>query len=291
MNVKADTQKFYFERINRVMVYINNHLGETLEMESLAEIGNYSVFHFHRIMRAYLGESLGAYIVRLRLETSVNLLRYTDLAIADVAFKVGYENPTSFNKAFKKRFGISPNEFRQNFNGLMITQSSKIEFNAMENLKSLQPKIKVVSPKKVIYSEVLGSYNQTPKIAWDNVCGFAQKNRLFGFRTEFIGISQDDPKITDPDKMRYDACIVVSRDVKPEGEIGVKEIAGGKYAVFTHKGAYEKFTNSYDYIFGTWIRESGMQLRDEPCFEKYLNSPDNTKTDKLLTEIWVPVRD
>jgi AraC family transcriptional regulator len=289
MNVKVDTQKFYFEKINRVMVYISNHLGENLEIEALAGIGNYSVFHFHRIMRAYLGESLGAYIVRLRLETSVNLLRYTEMAIADVAFKVGYENPSSFNKAFKKRFGISPNEFRQNFAGLMIADYSKIQFSAMESLKSLQPKMKVVSPKKVIYAEVLGSYNETPKIAWDKVCGFAQKNRLFGFRPEFIGISHDDPKITEPERMRYDACIVVNREVKAEGEIGVKEIAGGKYAVFTHKGPYENFSHSYNYIFGTWIRESGIQLRDEPCLEKYLNSPDNTKPEKLLTEIWVPI--
>jgi AraC family transcriptional regulator len=291
MNVKADTQKFYSEQINRVMAYISNHLSEPLDMEALAGIGNYSSFHFHRIMRAYLGESLGACIVRLRLETSVNLLRYTDLPIADIAFKVGYENPPSFNKAFKKRYGISPNEFRQDFASLMITEHSKIHFNAMETLKSLEPKIKVISPKKVIYAEVIGSYNETPKIAWDKVCGFAQKNRLFGFRNEFIGISHDDPKITEPDRMRYDACIVIHRDAKPEGDIGVKEIAGGKYAVFTHKGPYENFTHSYDYIFGKWIRDNSIELRDEPGFELYLNSPDNTKPEKLLTEIWIPIKD
>ena len=77
MNVKSDTQNFYFERINKVIQYINNHLDENPDISKLAEIGNYSPYHFHRIMKAYLGESLGAYIIRLRLETAVSLLLYS----------------------------------------------------------------------------------------------------------------------------------------------------------------------------------------------------------------------
>ena len=148
MNVKTNTQKFYYERINKVIQYIDNNLGENLDMEKLAEIGNYSSFHFHRIMRAYLGESPGAYIVRRRLESSTNLLRYSEMQIADIAFKVGYENPASFNKAFKKRYAVSPVEYRKNNLNLIISSDSKIQFNAMENLKSLKPKIKTKKPKK-----------------------------------------------------------------------------------------------------------------------------------------------
>jgi len=289
MDVGTGTQKLYFERINKVILYINNHLGEELDLEYLAEISNYSPFHFHRIMSAYLGESLGAYIVRIRLETAVSLLRYSEMAVGDVAFKVGYENPASFNKAFKKRFGISPNEYRQDYESLKKNENVKIKFKAMQSLKSIQPKIKELKPLKVIYARALGSYSQSAGKAWETVCGYAQKNHLFGFKTEFIGISHDDPKVTEPEKLRYDACIVVSKEIKPDGEIGVQEIPGGKYAVFTHMGPYENFQNSYNYIFGTWIAESGVTLRDVRSFEKYLNSPDDTKPEKLLTEIYVPI--
>ncbi len=289
MTLKHETQQHYFERINKVILYITNHLDESLEIEKLASIGNYSLFHFHRIMRAHLGESLGAYIVRLRLETSVSLLRYSEMAVNDVAFKVGYENPTSFNKAFKKRFGISPIEFKHNTSRLVKVESSKTIYKAMENLKSLQPKIKELKPKKVIYAQMLGNYSESAGKAWNTVCEFAKKNRLFGFKNEFIGISHDDPKITEPNKLRYDACIVISKEVKPEGEIGVQDIEGGRYAIFTHKGPYENFTKSYDYIFGKWLPESGFELRDVKSFEKYLNTPGNTKPEKLVTEIYVPV--
>ena len=289
MNVKANTLNFYHERINKVIQYINNHLHENLDIETLARVGHYSTFHFHRIMRAYLGESLGAFIIRLRMETAVTLLIHSKEAVNDIALKVGYENPSSFNKAFKKRFGKSPEEFRKNNEIQLKKESSKIKFNAMENLKSLQPKWKEIKPKKIIYARALGNYNQGAEKAWATISRFAKEKKLFGFNTEFLGISHDDPKITEANKLRYDACMVITKEIQPEGEIGVSEIPGGKYAVFVHKGPYEKLESSYDYIFGKWLPESGLELRNAPEFEKYLNSPENTKPEKLRTEIYIPI--
>ena len=289
MNVKADTLNFYHERINNVIHYINNHLHENLDIDKLAELGNYSPYHFHRIMRAYLGESLGAFIIRLRLETAVTLLVHSSEAINEIAFKVGYENPSSFNKAFKKRYGISPMEFKKSNEVYIKNESSKIKFYAMENLKSLQPKIKKLKSKNVIYARALGAYNESAAKAWETVCEFAKQKRLFGFKTEFLGISHDDPKITEAEKLRYDACVAITKDVHPEGEIGVREIAGGKYAMFVHKGSYSKLESSYDYIFGKWLPESGYELRNVRSFEKYLNAPEDTKEEKLKTEIYIPL--
>lgn len=77
--------------------------------------------------------------------------------------------------------------------------------------------------------------------------------------------------------------------MKPESEIGVQEIDGGKYAVFVLKGSYYLQKNSYDYIFGKWLAESSFELRNVGAFEKNLNTPDNTKPEKLKTEIYIPV--
>ena len=290
MNVKFETKQTYFERINPIVNYINNHLDEPLDLKKLAALGNYSPFHFHRIMRAYLGESLVSYVIRIRLETAANLLRYTELPVNDIAFKTGYENLSSFSKAFKKRFGISAIEFRQNNDAQILLNKTILKSKGMENLKNTEPKIKEVKSRRVIYAQARGPYDKSAGEAWETVCAFAKKKHLFGFSTEMIGISYDDPKITDAEKLRYDACIVISKEIEAEGEIGTKEIAGGKYAVFTHRGPYEQFINSYDFIFGEWIKETKFELRDVPCLEKYLNSPDKTKPEKLLTEIWVPVK-
>ncbi len=282
------TEKDHYERINKVLLYVQNHMHEKLDLEYLASISNYSRYHFHRITRAYLNESLGAFITRVRLETSAHLLRLTGTPVSEIAMKVGYDNPPSFNKAFKKRFGISPVDYRRDKQHEIAIYGQTLIHNIMENI-SLKPKMKNIKPRKIIYVLAKVAFNECAKEAWEKICAFAGKKKLYGFKTEFIGISYDDPTVTEPEKLRYEACITVSKDVEPDGEMGVKEIAGGKYAVFTHKGSYEKFNDSYGYIYGKWVPENNIQLRDAPSFEKYLNSPDKTKPEKLVTEIYIPV--
>lgn len=289
MTVKPITQKHYHERINQVIQYIDAHLDENLEVEKLAGVGFYSTFHFHRIMRAYLNEPLGSYVTRLRIEYGAQLLRHSEEPVSSIALKVGYDNVSSFSKAFKKRFEISPVEYRIKTIDLLKTDFMIIQQNAMKFLKDIEPKIKTVKAKRLIYAQALGAYDESSQKAWQQVCDYAKQKHLFGFRTEFIGISFDDPTVTDSEKLRYNACLTVSKEVKPEAEIGVMEIPEGKYAIFTHKGPYEELNSSYNYIYGQWLSQNKVTLRDEPCLENYLNSPDKTRPEKLLTEIMVPI--
>lgn len=80
------------------------------------------------------------------------------------------------------------------------------------------------------------------------------------------------------------------RPVTPEGEVGVQTIAGGRYVVFLHRGPYENLLGAYQHIFGEWLPGSGEELRDVPCFERYLNSPEHTRPENLKTEIYLPLK-
>ena len=91
------------------------------------------------------------------------------------------------------------------------------------------------------------------------------------------------------EKLRYDADITVSRPVQPEGDIGVTELAGGPYATIVHKGPYPTLGGAYQALFGDWLPASGRELRNDPCLESYLNSPQNTRPEDLLTAIHVPL--
>ena len=109
---KQETTLDYNERINNVRNYINSHLFEDIDVNRLAEVSNFSLFHFHRIMRAFLNEPLWSHIIRLRLEAAAELLKSQDLSITDIAYKIGYETPQSFTKAFKSYYGFTPIDFR-----------------------------------------------------------------------------------------------------------------------------------------------------------------------------------
>lgn len=210
MPAKEITQNSYLERINRVISYINNHLDSEMTIDKLAEISHFSPFHFHRIMKAFLGESLKSYIIRQRMELSVQMLRYTQTPIADIAYGIGYDTPSSYNKAFKNAYGISPKEFRK------IKPELKMQkFISEERKSNFKPEAQIldVEPKKVIYTSQFGQYTDMDySKCWDKVCAFAGKNKLFGPETEFIGVCFDDPDVTPAGKQRYDACVAIGNN-------------------------------------------------------------------------------
>lgn len=70
MKNKPATTNDYQQRINRVVEYIRMHLDEDIDLRVLAELAGFSPYHFHRIVSALLGEPLGEFIVRTRIETA-----------------------------------------------------------------------------------------------------------------------------------------------------------------------------------------------------------------------------
>ena len=79
MEGKKTTQEEYQKCVNAVVDYINLHLGEEIDLKSLARISHFSPFYFHRIMKAFLGEPIGTFIVRTRTEAAARLLRIHQL--------------------------------------------------------------------------------------------------------------------------------------------------------------------------------------------------------------------
>ena len=69
MQQKKTTKEEYQKCVNVVVEYINQHLGEEIDLKSLAKVSNFSPFYFHRIMKAFLGEPIGTFIVRTRTES------------------------------------------------------------------------------------------------------------------------------------------------------------------------------------------------------------------------------
>jgi AraC family transcriptional regulator len=290
MPSKDTTTRDYRERINRVIFHIEAHLGEPLNLEELAKVAYFSPYHFHRIFAAFTGEPLAAFIRRLRLERAAQHLLHLDAPVTEIALGAGYETPSAFTRAFAGHFGLSPTEYRQRHEPISLLGARLLALTHLVEDVTMTPEIRTIDPMPVLFVRRTGPYYQAAGEAFGVLCQFAGPRGLLGPASRMIGISHDDPHVTDESKFRYDACATIDREVTPEGEVGLKTIAGGKYAVFLHAGAYEGFQQTYDQIFKAWLPGSGEKLREEPCFEVYLNSPDQAKPEDLRTEIWLPLQ-
>jgi AraC family transcriptional regulator len=286
MNKKSSTKADYVKRINVIEEYISSHLDEVMDLEKLAEMSNFSVFHFHRIFKGIHHETLAVYITRCRVERAAYLLRYTNLPIEAIAFNVGFEFPSSLSKAFKQFYNISPAAYRNDRDYLIIKRK---KMNLIPDIP--QPKLVMLENKDIIYFRLTGDYNilDYPEI-WANLRDFAVTQNVWDDNSESIAIYHDDISVTEAKKLRSDICVSVNKPITAQGEIGVKQIQGGKYAVFLYDGPFTHKSFIYDAIFVQWLPNSGYKIRDLPLFEKYLNNPIKNYTGSIKTEAYLPIQ-
>jgi AraC family transcriptional regulator len=297
--MKTTTEQDYKERILRVLVHIQNHLDDAVSLDDLASIANFSPFHFHRVFRGMVGEGVMEHCRRLRLERAAARLRQGDGPVTMLAFEAGYETLDAFIRAFRSRFSVTPTEFRVSNAYRIPGAPSGIGYHPQTVLQDFQPvmdggyemevSVKNVPLMRVVFVRVIGPYSSTAGQAWGKLCSWAGRKGLMRGKPTFVGVSHDDPEITPPDKVRYDACLVVQHDVAPEGDFGLQELGGGDYAVAVHKGPYERLSESYAFLCGQWVPQSGYRLRSVPPFEIYLNDPNSAKPEDLLTELYLPI--
>ena len=104
----------YTARMNRVIDYIEQHLDEALSLDRLARVANFSKFHFHRIFRALMGETLGQFIKRLRVEkAAIQLTGNPKKSITEIAIDCGFSSSATFARAFKELLGVSATTWRE----------------------------------------------------------------------------------------------------------------------------------------------------------------------------------
>ena len=282
--MRTITYNDYTQRINKVVAYINDHLDESLDLKTLAEVAALSEFHFHRVFKALKGESIGAHISRLRIEAAARLLRYSALSIEDIAFNIGYEAPAALSKAFKNQYGITPTQYRTN-KDIYIMKKEIIN----PDLALKAPKIIELEPKNLIYVALTGKYGTLDYgKAYEQLWAVVKSQKLFTKGIESICVSYDDPKITEASLQRSEVSLAIHKPAHPEGEVSCKTLAGGKYAVFFYQGSYSYLSAVYDAAM-RWVIDSEYEVREEPTFEKYLNDSRRTAQEKLKTEVYISI--
>jgi AraC-like DNA-binding protein len=100
--------------INETEDYIENHLSEKITLEKLASYFNISKYYYHHLFSQNSKETLSKFINRIKMERSaIFMMVCQDVSITQISYQYGYSNPSSFSKAFKKHYKISPQEYRK----------------------------------------------------------------------------------------------------------------------------------------------------------------------------------
>lgn len=310
---KEHSRSEYERRMHRVLAYIDGHLDAPLDLAKLAEVAHFSPFHFHRLFAAWMGETLGEYLRRRRVEVAaMRLAAQPRVPILSVALDVGFGSAEAFSRAFRNRFGSSPSAWRAaqvqlrrqlrhasqlNSNPNQVSGDTFMEHTTSRNhhrevdmFTTMQVTLIERKPVTIAYLRHVGPYGQAIADFWQRTyVPWAITNRLGPDHARY-GISYDDPSITDPSQCRYDACAEVADDFIPTGGALKTTLPGGRYAVVSFYGSVDQIAATWATLLRDWLPASGLQLDARPSFEYYPKGAKyNPETGEFACEICIPV--
>jgi len=99
--------------IRNVIEYAMRNMEKPIGIDELAEVAEYSRFHFSRLFREWYGKSPSEFLREIRLKRAVRLLQTEMISVGDISLRCGFSDPSYFCKVFRKEFGVSPETFRK----------------------------------------------------------------------------------------------------------------------------------------------------------------------------------
>jgi AraC family transcriptional regulator len=289
-SAQMDTPGGDMERLLPVLVHIQASLDQDLTLATLADRARLSPFHFHRLFRSVVGETLKQYTQRLRLERAANRLVLHDATILEVALDSGFHSHETFSREFKRRFQVTPKGYREWGRGTIKRRS--IPVPPLDELygefELSRTKVTRMADLNVAFIRHIGPYEEVTDALWQRLADWAATKRLPGDLI-FLGIAHDAPGVTPPERLRFDAAIVVPEPFSAEGTIGHQVLGATEFAMTTHVGHYRTLPQAYAAIVQRIMQLPGYRFGGLPAIEVYRTTRVDASHEMNHTEIYLPV--
>lgn len=289
----------------KLMIDIINHIEDNLHSDltvrSVSEYSGYSSHHFQKMFAAVTGHSLGSYIRRRRLTKAAAKLRSSSERIIEIALDSGFESQESFTRAFKTMFGANPNEYRKSDSDFGLRNLEAMTANLISHLRrggiDMKPRFETRGDFYVIGVGKIFERGKTQEIGdllWPRLSKRFDEipNKLGRDGDDYVtyGVCKEIWKDNHiQDHFNYYAGVEVEKgSIPPEG-MELLYLPAQEYAVFTHRGGIKDLSLTNQYIWGTWLPQSGYELAPASDLEIYPAAfrPDSNECE---IDLWIPLK-
>ncbi len=285
----------YYENMQKIIDYIENNLNSELDLSYIAKMAHISKFHFHRMFKAIVGDTLMNYIRKRKLINAAQEIIYSSKTILEISDRYLFNSHEVFTRAFKRYFNLTPSELKKSKNfdfyekkfdilGVYlgnkdsgtILNSKVVEIPAFKVAgKSCITTLKDFQHERSIESLWFDFFNEV-----DSVKNKVKENFVYGFCQSDLSEK----------KFKYFASIKINNFENNKNQFEIQSIPKSKYLVFFHKGHFLKILDAYRYIYGQAIPNSGYTVRDElDDFVRYKKDIISNNHDYIEASIHIPI--
>ncbi|MEU7869999.1 helix-turn-helix domain-containing protein [Dactylosporangium sp. NPDC049140] len=273
----------YVDQVNRAIDHAVRHLAGPLPLAELARVARFSPYHFHRIFSALMGETVHAFVKRVRLERALFLMSHQpQLSLTQVAFACGFSSSSDFSRSFRARYGVSPRgldiaQFRAGrqadmLEALVAHQRHRLApLPAGEHPDEFDVRLRRVPRRRVAYVRVRHPYDGGVPAAAARLVAWAEARGLAG--GQWLGYQWEDPETVPLEQCRYDVAVEIPGDHVVDGEVGVADFPAMTLAEIDVAGPVELELRALQWLYRTWLPASGFVPDHQPCFEAWNGRP------------------
>ncbi|WP_422381470.1 AraC family transcriptional regulator [Marinicellulosiphila megalodicopiae] len=279
-------------RINDALYKIHQDIASPLPAKQLADIACYSEQHFHRVFKQVVGQSVHQYIRQCRLEYAGNQLMFdVRCPVIEIANKSGFTSLSSFSRAFKEQYDLSPGQWRLKSSmnqDRPYLQNPEIKA-AYERLKGKglpKPRIKELPEYHVAYIRHQG-YGRSISKSWRGLQSWCLKEgRSFEYQ---FGLHHSNPSCVPLDECRYVACVQIDKPILKRGHVNSLTIPKGLHVVFRLTGQYGELLPQLSKIYEHWLPKSGYKMMSTPSVVRYIKNQFMEDDESFVLDFCLPI--
>jgi AraC family transcriptional regulator len=178
---------------------------------------------------------------------------------------------------------VAPRKQRMDIHIYMPLQPKR----PLNKAEQMNIEVTTLGPQRVAYMRHVGPYDGLYQ-KWLDFTTRLKKDGLPRKDSLFIGVPLDNPKVTPPEKLRYDVCVTVDEKHVPTKPVRVRTIAGGEYVV-ARNCPIRALAKGYEKLFRSWLPKSGRKARKAPSLLVAVNYPEGIPPTVGFTDIYVPL--
>jgi AraC family transcriptional regulator len=293
----AAQNDIYTRRINAVISHVRQNLDGDLSLDTLARVGCFSKFHFHRVFKSITDETVNDMVVRMRLERAADLLRTVPkLSITAAASEAGFSSAPVFSRAFKKQFRVSARQWdrksalENSKNGQFRDEFPRYTLEDLESF-GFEVKIRSIPKQRLAYIRVHDAYRSFDRIKnayYRLIDWYCEKGGSVN-DISIYGMSQDHPDVTPLKLCRFDWCVKVPADWKVDDDVSVTDFPACRVAAIRCVGDLGHANKVIQYLFRYWLPRSRHQPANLPGMEIYRRLPGERGWEEYDIDCAVPV--
>ncbi|MEI6852175.1 MAG: AraC family transcriptional regulator [Bacteroidota bacterium] len=293
----------------KVLHYINENLTGDVSLETLADIANYSPFHFQKMFSEAISESPKQYIIRLKLEKAAHFIKlFPTMAISEISVVCGFSYNSIFSRAFKNYYGVSAETYRElPPKNLHLIKKKKEKMAHWEDIPWVKPitdiqenleQVKILNPPQVITHypfriaciQTTLSHKENIYFAFKSLLQWAYPVGLITASTKYYGVWLDFPLITPAGKCRFLCGIEYNSDAKVGKGISLINFNKGQYVNHQISGSINNTLDALIVLNHHHLDNMGYCITEMICYEQFAMNPAEVSYDKNQRTILIPVK-